>query len=98
VHGCLYWNGTPSGGFTVKSAMKIIRLQGETHQDKAWHIAWKLPVSQRVGFFIWRALHDKVTINAIRVKRQMTVDASFPCCGNYGKTLSHLLGDCDFAH
>ncbi|KAJ8440990.1 hypothetical protein Cgig2_020019 [Carnegiea gigantea] len=35
----LYWNGTPGGVFTVKSAMKIIRLQGKTHQDKAWHIA-----------------------------------------------------------
>jgi len=41
-----YWDGTPSGGFAIKSAMSIIRNHDGQAHDKVWQIAWRIPISQ----------------------------------------------------
>ena len=93
----LCWNGTPHGGFSVKSALRIIRNEQETPQRWKWDIAWKLPVSQRVRMFICLTLHDKVMTNVNRVVRHIASDPSCKICGALEEDLVHILRDCPSA-
>ena len=54
----LYWGGSSSGKFTIKSAMQIIRRDDVIENDKIWNLIWSLRVQQRAKKFLWLVTHD----------------------------------------
>lgn len=77
----LFRNGTPSGKFTIKSALKIARGELDLGATENWNYVWKLPVSQRIRFFLWLVLHDRLMTNANRFIRKLTDDPRCLVCG-----------------
>lgn len=79
----IFWNGAPSGGFTLTSALKIIRNDSEADIDevRGWKCMWKVEVLQRVRFFLWLASQDRLMTNSNRFIRKMTDDPWCFVCG-----------------
>lgn len=72
----VFWSGFPSGNFTIKSAIKIIRNKDVLNisQTQNWREIWGISVPQRVCFFIWLVVHKRLTTNGVRFLRRMTDD------------------------
>ena len=91
-----FWNGSPSGTFTIKSALKILRNDEEMDegQSKNWQVIWKAPVPQRVRFFLWLVFHGRVMTNAARFLRGLTEDPRCYVCGYVEENIDHILRRC----
>ncbi|XP_074318679.1 uncharacterized protein LOC141655501 [Silene latifolia] len=92
----LHWNGTTHGQFSIKSALAIIRSHDDipVNNFTAWPLIWKLPVQQRIRFFIWLSAHDRVMTNYNRVRRGLSDDPICPRCNEEDETIEHLLRNC----
>ncbi|KAL2941204.1 hypothetical protein RDABS01_029554, partial [Bienertia sinuspersici] len=97
VEDLLFWNGATSGGFTIKSVLKIIRQEDDQPNDDAWEWVWSAPAQNRVKFFLWLVMHDRILSNENRVKRGLSDDRSCPLCHHGYETTLHLLRDYDAA-
>lgn len=65
----LFWNGSPSGAFTIASALKIILNESEGSEQGG--IRWKelrqLNVPQRTHFFLWLAIRNRImTVSSVK--------------------------------
>ncbi|XP_074314431.1 uncharacterized protein LOC141649645 [Silene latifolia] len=92
----LYWNGTSSGKFSLKSALGFLRGHDYSNEPETimWRTIWRLPVQQRVRMFIWLAAHGRVMVNVNRVIRNMGDDPRCPRCDGDEETTEHLLRSC----
>lgn len=95
----IFWNGAPSGGFTLASALKIIRneLEADVDEVRGWKCMWKVEVPQRVRFFLWLASQDRLMTNGNRFVRKMTDDPRCLVCGEVEENTIHILRDCPAA-
>ena len=94
----VYWNGSPSGGFSITSAMEIVR--NDVHcevTDKSWQMLWKIPAPQRVRMFLWLAFQDRLMTNANRFLRNLTEDPRCYVCGEVEENSEHIIRDCPAA-
>ncbi|MBA0628908.1 hypothetical protein Godav_023538, partial [Gossypium davidsonii] len=66
-------------------------------KDEKWKSVWKLPGPQRVRFFIWTALQERLLSNVERVRRGLAVDPSCTICGFHLEDILHILRDCAVA-
>ena len=92
----IFWNGAPSGGFTLASALKIIRndLEVDIDEVRGWKSMWSVKAPQRVRFFIWLASQDRLMSNGNRFIRRMTDDPRCFVCGEIEENTIHILRDC----
>ncbi|XP_074298539.1 uncharacterized protein LOC141629436 [Silene latifolia] len=92
----LYWNGTSSGKFSLKSALVFLRGHDTSSEPESimWRTIWRIPVQQRVRMFIWLAAHGRVMVNVNRVIRNMGDDPRCPRCEGDEETTEHLLRSC----
>ena len=95
----IFWNGAPSGGFTLASALKIIRndLEGDVDEVRGWKCMWRVEVPQRVRFFLWLASQDRLMTNSNRFIRKMADDPRCLVCGEVEENTIHILRDCPAA-
>ena len=95
----IFWNGSPSGGFTIGSAMKLVHLNPdeEVAVDGTWKIIWQLPVPQRIKFFMWLSYQDRIMSNGNRFLRRLTDDPRCFACGEVEESTLHILRDCPVA-
>lgn len=94
----LYWDGTPSSKFSIKSSIKIIR--GETSRaigNKRWEVVWITLIPQRVRMFLWLALHNYDLTNINRVVRHLIDDPRCKECGAQEEDIDHILRRCTHA-
>lgn len=51
----IYWNGSASGKFTIKSALQLIREEGVPNipTTNGWRDIWNISVPQKICFFMW---------------------------------------------
>ncbi|PWA79598.1 hypothetical protein CTI12_AA205230 [Artemisia annua] len=99
----LYWDASPNGVFTCKSAYWIAiqsmdRLQESQHERKYLKAVWLANVPGKVKIFVWRACMNLVpTINNL-VTRGL-VPNSFNCvhCSTPMEDVKHALFLCDWA-
>lgn len=62
----VFWCGSNSGKFTIKSALKIIRGELDMGATEHWKFMWKIPIPQKVRFFVWLVMHNRLLSNANR--------------------------------
>jgi len=73
------WIADSSGRFTIKSALKLIRIsEGTTAVNWKW--IWKMWLPQRIKMFLWLILHCKVLTNEERFRRQMSTNPGCALC------------------
>ncbi|KAK5776439.1 hypothetical protein PVK06_044398 [Gossypium arboreum] len=66
-------------------------------RDKLWKTVWKIPGPQRVRFFFWIVLKQKLLTNVERVRRGLANDASYSICGHASENILHIIRDCTVA-
>ena len=95
----IFWNGAPSGGFTIGSAMNILKnneLNSMSDKGK-WREVWSIPTPQRIRFFLWLAIQDRLMTNGNRFLRQLTSDPRCLVCGEVEENTKHILRRCPVA-
>ena len=90
----LFWRGSCSGRFTIKSALSIIRKDVAVDRENYWTRLWKIKVPQRVKAFAWLLLHDKLMLNANRLERGLTDNPSCGFCANEYEDRDHVFRRC----
>ncbi|XP_074299645.1 uncharacterized protein LOC141630789 [Silene latifolia] len=92
----LYWQGTSSGKFTIKSALGYLKGidYDQLPESPVWPTIWRLPVQQRLRMFLWLAAHGRLIVNVNRVRRNMGDDPLWPRCHATEETVEHLLRSC----
>lgn len=95
----IFWNGSPSGGFALGSAMKLASSpnEEEINEDNNWKVIWKLLVPQRIRMFMWLSYHDRLMTNANRFIRQLSDDPRCYVCGEVEENTIHILRECPVA-
>ncbi|KAL2902408.1 hypothetical protein RDABS01_027490 [Bienertia sinuspersici] len=93
----LYWSASHSGRFTIKSALKLIKQPQDNAPDPHWKVIWSANAQNRVKFFLWLVMHNRILCNENRAKRGLTDDLSCSLCGQQVETCIHTLRDCEHA-
>jgi len=91
------WDGSAHGGFSVKSALAIIRNEAPETNEGLWRLIWRLKIPQRMRFFIWLVAHDRLMTNSHRVKRRLATDPNCRICIHEEEDSLHILRDCRLA-
>lgn len=93
-HDRINWARTSTSFFSLKSGYWSLRGRTWNPRDTKWNISWKFQGHQRVRFFLWLVLKQRLLTNVKRVKRGIRHDSS---CGLYGHHLEdilHAIRDC----
>ena len=95
----IFWNGSPSGGFLLASALNIIRNEEAPcfEEVRGWRTMWRVEVPQRVKFFLWLASQDRIMTNSNRFLRRLTDDPRCLVCGEVEENTAHILRECPAA-
>lgn len=62
----IFWNGEASGGFTIKFALQLIHNDEGEQGQPSWRAVWRQPIPQRMRFFIWLLLKNRLMSNVNR--------------------------------
>ena len=90
----LSWMETPSGNFSMKSALALLCNERHMISNPMWRWVWHVKVPQRIKLFTWLLLHDKLLTNATRARRHLTNDPSCLECGASMESSEHVLRLC----
>lgn len=85
------------GGFTIKSAIKLIQNNTSTDSNHIWTGIWNLQAPQRLKFFLWLVVHERLMTNAHRVQRNLATDPSCRICSHHEEDINHILRHCNLA-
>ncbi|CAN1786346.1 Putative ribonuclease H protein At1g65750 [Linum perenne] len=93
----LIWGPDPKGIFSIKSAYVILAATDRSNSDHRWKHVWNWQGPNRVRFFLWLAVHNRLLTNSERLRRHL---CSNEICGRYRagpEDTLHVLRDCPFA-
>lgn len=92
----IFWNGSPSGGFSINSALNIIRNEEvvEEGEETRWKSIWKAPTPQKMRFFMWLANKERLMTNKNRFIRNIADDPRCMVCGAAEETAEHVVRLC----
>ena len=62
----LTWKGNAEGIVTAKSLYRFLIKQENTRVTRKWEWVWKLNCPQKIRFFVWLLLHERIPVNAYR--------------------------------
>jgi len=68
----LFWRGTSSGRFALKSALSIIRYEDVLERETYWRQLWKVKAPQKMKVFAWLALQDRLMTKLTKARRGLT--------------------------
>lgn len=106
------WKCTSNGKFSVKSAYVLakeilnrqqsrvgggVESSNGSQDEGKWKRIWHMKAPGKVRTFIWKCLHDIVSVNNNLVKKKVPVECLCPICGLWPETVSHTLFNCDRA-
>ncbi|CAN1310611.1 Putative ribonuclease H protein At1g65750 [Linum perenne] len=92
------WGVEKDGKFSIKSAYKLLHELPELPSPANWSVVWRWKGPNRIRFFLWLAMQERLLTNQCRKRRHMTEDISCPLCPNEEETVGHVLRDCTFAN
>ncbi|KAJ8432968.1 hypothetical protein Cgig2_032800 [Carnegiea gigantea] len=90
----LGWMETPSGKFSIKSALALLRNEQNMISNPMWRWVWHFKVPQHIKLFTWLLLHDKLLTNVTRARRHLTTDPSYRECGSSSEDSEHIIRFC----
>lgn len=93
----LTWQCEASGMFSMKSAYSINAGNETNLQEPVWSNLWRIKVPNKMKFFVWTALHDKIMGNAERKRRKLTTNGECGTCHGKEESMAHILRDCSYA-
>ncbi|CAN1800931.1 Putative ribonuclease H protein At1g65750 [Linum perenne] len=86
-----------NGQFSIKSAYRIAsRLECPKLEDP-WLSVWRWKGPNRIRFFLWLAVQEKIMTNLGRMHRHLTTDSSCDACPGENETVLLVIRDCKFA-
>ena len=88
------WDGTLSGGFSIKSVMPLIQEKTRAHENQIWSIIWRPQLQQRIEVFLWLVAHNQLMTSDNRFVRHLTNDPSCAHCAAPEENITHILRDC----
>ena len=91
------WIANALGKFNIRSAIQIIQAN-DSASDSKWKTCWRLQLPQRIRYFLWLILHQRVLSNAERVRRKLLDNPICNICLAPEENLDHLLRKCPNAH
>ncbi|MBA0854915.1 hypothetical protein Goshw_006589, partial [Gossypium schwendimanii] len=95
--GWIIWARTSNGIFSLKSVYWHIRERSWKSKDVQWNTPWKFQGLERVRFFLWLILNQKLLTNVEHVKRGIRHDSSRGLCGYHLKIFCKLSETVQFA-
>jgi len=90
----LFWRGSCSGRFTIKSVLSIIRKEVTLERGNHWLQLWKIKAPQRIKVFAWLLLQDKLMLNSSRLERGLTYNPFCGFCANEYEDRDHVFRRC----
>lgn len=90
----IIWKGISIGSLTLKRAYGTLREGSWNLEEPIWQLPWKFKGSQRVRFFLWLALKQRLLANAERARRGLGIDGVCQVCGHGSEDIMHVLRDC----
>uniref|UniRef100_A0A803QMW8 RNase H type-1 domain-containing protein n=1 Tax=Cannabis sativa TaxID=3483 RepID=A0A803QMW8_CANSA len=98
---CWYWSKESSGGYSVRSAYKMLQQHNGSWPtagaDKKWQQLWLLDILAKAKHMLWRALSGCLPTKVQLDTKHVNVDLTCPLCHVDIETISHVLMHCDFA-
>lgn len=82
--------------FSVSSAYKILQGSLDDFCSSLWKVIWKLQVTERVRFFVWKIKHGRLTTNEWKFIRGLG-DPYCQHCNCSVESIHHILRDCPLA-
>ncbi|KAK8508915.1 hypothetical protein V6N12_035016 [Hibiscus sabdariffa] len=89
------WSCGKSGLFSVKDTYAQLDHCNWATKDTKWKTLWRLPVSERIKYFLWVVAHGKLLTNLHRHQRNLTADPLCTICGASEESILHVLRDCN---
>ncbi|XP_031108722.1 uncharacterized protein LOC116013214 [Ipomoea triloba] len=94
-----FWQGDPSGNYTVKDGYKRIVgsfVSAPGTFDKWLHL-WKIKCPAKWRIFIWRALSNILPTTTNLIYKRVDIDPACPMCGMLHENVVHSLLLCEFS-
>lgn len=93
----LAWNLSPSGEFSMASAMQVVSTNQEESPSLLWNLIWKWKGQERIRAFLWLVGHNRLPTNDLCHHRKILEYPTRPLCQEHSETTLHALRDCPFA-
>lgn len=94
------WKGNLDGIYSAKAGyLWLTTVNANTgHHDNlnSWKWIWRLPVPEKIKFFIWTACHHSLPTRSLLLNRGMLNSSSCPRCSANEESIMHCLQDCTF--
>jgi len=99
----LYWRGTTTSNFTVKSAYHLEKEHIERHKvgvstcyepSDFWKLLWDMKVQKSIKMFLWKACKDIFPAKVNLQKRGIDLDPLCIFCKMERETIYHILWEC----
>ncbi|KAL4312080.1 hypothetical protein GQ457_01G027270 [Hibiscus cannabinus] len=92
------WRLATSHSFSISSAYESLVNSVWDDKSSCWKCCfWAQPVPQRLRFFLWLSLNERLMTNVERCRCSIEQSPICPCCHMYAKTTAHVLRDCQLA-
>lgn len=92
-----FWGASPSGRFTVSSAYKLLSSDTKKNSSPNYEWIWRLRLPERVRFFIWLLLQNKLNTNELRMKKGMCSSANCSACNDSLESAEHIFRSFPYA-
>ncbi|KAA3467445.1 reverse transcriptase [Gossypium australe] len=96
-HNRLSLRHTSTRAFSIENAYKLLNEYFWSSRNELWKRVWKIFGLQKVCFFFWTVLKQKLLTNVERVRRCLAVDSSCSICGRDFEDILHIIRDCTVA-
>ncbi|CAN1830976.1 Putative ribonuclease H protein At1g65750 [Linum perenne] len=85
------WGEERNGLFSIKSAYRIICKLENSKLEDPWLSVWKWGGPNRIKFFLWLVVQEKIMTNSVRLRRHFTTDESCDSCPGRAETVLHVV-------
>ncbi|MBA0804818.1 hypothetical protein Gohar_004384 [Gossypium harknessii] len=90
----IIWVGSTTGSFSIKNAYGRINTGSWKLKEDTWKIHWNFKGLQKVGFFIWLILKQRLLTSEERVRRGLGQSSIRGVCSHISEDVLHVLRDC----
>lgn len=87
------WKGCTDGVPTTRSFFKFLSRDESNFSFSRWEWICKLYCPQKLRFFVWLLVHDRLPVNAYRKHIGSSDSDLCDHCGTYSETVLYMVRD-----